>query len=153
MGLTQIYSILTQKETAQSVRAPLPKALINPQYSPASLSHNLAMITALRTSPSSSCLKELCPCCFIHRSVRRCLGGIWCPGIKCGGQHQKAVTATLGVASVRVRCWNVGSRGQTRWGSSLPYLPEGSNHPREELSLMWVPAHGENAALEQHTSP
>lgn len=76
-----------------------------------------------------------------------------CPGIKCGVQQQRAVTAALGIASVRVRGWNLvtGKQRRTRWGSSLAQLPEWSKHAR--LSLMWAPGHGENAALEQHISP
>lgn len=62
MGLTQIYSILAQK-AAQTVRAHLPRALINPQYSPTSLNPNLAMIAALRTG-----LEELCLCFFITKA-------------------------------------------------------------------------------------
>lgn len=91
MGLTQIYSILTQKKAAQTVRAPLPRALINPQHSPASFNHKLAVIAALKTSPCSSCLKKLCLCHFIHQSVGRWSGDschrdgtgtspVWCPG-------------------------------------------------------------------------
>lgn len=209
MGLTQIYSILTQKKAAQTVRAPLPRALINPQHSPASFNHKLAVIAALKTSPCSSCLKKLCLCHFIHQSVGRWSGDSWhrdgtgtspvcCPGnsrccwhwgwklsassssgypgikcgvqraqfsasssssghpgIRCGVQHQRAVTAASGVAQSgwEAAAWWGSRGGWRRWGSSLPYLPEWNSHPREELSLVWAPGHGGNAALEQHISP
>lgn len=123
------------------------------------------MTVALKTSPHSSCLKELCLCYFIHKSVGRmawgqltqrwhrdlasllaweaadaadvqgraaqCIILLWMPWNQGGVQHQRPVTAALGMASVRVRGCNVVMGKQRRLDEvrQQPALPPWMKQP------------------------